>query len=95
MQRFNIRLEGRTPLLVNRLTEEELLSIGGFVDKKKFKAPVEPREAAEKRLYLTTDKACATVRSCDVRRLIEVPCASIRDTRSLYEDFDPACVVET
>lgn len=55
MQRFNIRLDGSTPLLINRLTEEELLIIGKFVDRKKFVAPTEPREAAAKRLYLTND----------------------------------------
>jgi hypothetical protein len=43
-------------MLLNRLTEEELMIIGKFVDKKKFTAPKEPREVAEKRLYLTEDK---------------------------------------
>ena len=43
-------------------------------------------------IYDHKGEPCATVRSCDVRRLIEVPCASIRDTWSLYEDFDPAAV---
>lgn len=55
MQRFNVRLDGRTPLLINRLTEEELLRLHSK-DKKKFTAPVEPREAARQRLYLNGDK---------------------------------------
>lgn len=54
MQRFNIRLEGSTPLLFNRMTEEELEKLR-TKDKKKFVAVPEPREVAQKKLYLTND----------------------------------------
>ncbi len=54
MQRFNIRLEGRTPLLINKMSEDQLLALH-TKDRSKFTASKDPRETANSKLYLTHD----------------------------------------
>lgn len=41
-------------------------------------------------IYEFRGEMCATLRSCDARRLEQVPCSDIRSKWILYEDFDPA-----
>lgn len=54
MQQTRVVIEGVTPMLQNRMTAEQLEAIR-TKDKKKFKAPAEPREEAERKAYLTQD----------------------------------------
>lgn len=53
MNRINVTLRGISPLLMNRMSDEQLLALH-TKEKRKFTAPKEPREAAESRLYRTT-----------------------------------------
>lgn len=56
MKRINIEFEGQTPLLMNRLTPEELETLR-TKERKKFTAPKDPRETANKKVYQTEDGA--------------------------------------
>lgn len=53
MERVNVRIEGVSPLLMNRMTEAELEGLR-TKEKKKFKAspPADPREQAKPKAYL-------------------------------------------
>lgn len=40
-------------------------------------------------IYEDGEATLATLRSCDVRRIRDIPCSAIRARWALYEDFDP------
>lgn len=54
MKTIRVALRGTSPLLMNRMTDEQLLALHTR-DRKKFTAPREPREVAASRLYGTHD----------------------------------------
>lgn len=54
MKRIEVRIKGVTPLLINRMTPEQLLALHAG-DNKKFKARKEPREEACGKVYRTSD----------------------------------------
>lgn len=56
MPNYEVLFKGVTPLLMNRLTDEQLLALHSK-ERKKFKAPDIPRATAEEKLYETRDGA--------------------------------------
>lgn len=52
MKRIEVELTGTSPLLVNRMTDEQLLALH-TKEKRKFKAPKDPREEAAEKVYQT------------------------------------------
>lgn len=54
MKRIETVVKGVTPLLMNRMTDEQLLALH-TKEKRKFTAPKEPREAAGLKVYQTRD----------------------------------------
>ncbi len=54
MKRISVVLRGVSPLLMKRMTDEELLALH-TKEKRKFSAPVDPREAATRRVYKTQE----------------------------------------
>lgn len=56
MKRIKAKLRGVTPLLMNRMPDEQLLALH-TKEKRKFTAPKEPRDAAELKLYRTREGA--------------------------------------
>lgn len=54
MKRISVVLRGVSPLLMKRMTDEELLALH-TKEKRKFSAPVDPREAADRRVYKTQE----------------------------------------
>jgi len=56
MKLFNVKIEGVTPLLHHKMTEEELFGLlGAKSKKKKIKEELTPREIAEKHSYKNVD----------------------------------------
>lgn len=59
MKTFKVKIEGITPLLQHRMTEEELFGLlGAKTQKKKDKGEETPREIAEKYAYREDDGSC-------------------------------------
>lgn len=56
MKRFAVKIVGITPLLMNRISNETLEGVRRK-ERKKFVAPKDPREEAEKKVYRTNDGA--------------------------------------
>lgn len=54
MKQINITIKGITPLLMNRMSPEQLLALHTG-EKKKFKVRPQPRDEAKSRAYLTED----------------------------------------
>lgn len=54
MKRIEMTIKGSTPLLVNRMTPEQLLALHTG-DRKKFKTRKEPRQEAQDKVYATHD----------------------------------------
>jgi len=54
MKTIRVTLCGTSPLMMNRMTDEQLLALH-TKDKKKFTSPKEPRDVAASRLYGTHD----------------------------------------
>ena len=54
MERISAKLQGVTPLLVQRMTDEQLLALH-TKEKRKFTAPKEPRDEATAKLYRMQD----------------------------------------
>ena len=54
MQRIKVRLEGASPLLMHRMTQEQLLALHTR-EKPKFRAAKPPREEAASKVYQTED----------------------------------------
>lgn len=54
MKRIEVAIKGTSPLLMNRMSPEQLLALHTG-DKKKFKVRPQPREEAQSRAYLTED----------------------------------------
>jgi len=54
MKRIEVELTGTSPLLVNRMTDEQLLALH-TKEKRKFKAPKDPRDEAAEKVYQTRE----------------------------------------
>lgn len=54
MKHVEVTVRGVTPLLMNRMTDEQLLALH-TKEKRKFTAPKEPRDAAALKVYQTRD----------------------------------------
>jgi len=54
MKTIHTTLQGVSPLLMNRMTDEQLLALH-TKEKRKFSAPQQPRDVAAGRLYMTHD----------------------------------------
>lgn len=54
MKRIEVELTGTSPLLVNRMTDEQLLALHTR-EKRKFKAPKDPRDEAAEKVYQTRE----------------------------------------
>jgi len=59
MQTYSVRIEGVTPLLHHKMTQEELMGLLGIkAKKKKVKEEMTPREIADKHAYKTDTGYC-------------------------------------